>query len=439
MKKTTGASLACLIAMQFMNQHSAAQEPPLQPTGYFDRSEVILVWDDGTRTGARIQEQNIKLKFNYQGFNFGDRITGAEQVISDTARSFSGRQFDVISGDFNDDNMADYLYSCTAGDDSLHLVLATRTTTLNYTERRLHKFDGRILPGKNLVAGDLDGDGLTEFITGYREFGNEKARIAVFGFDDEFQVRYMSAIEDITGRKMFAADLCDLDGDGGDELVVGYEEEADPTVYTLRVFDFDAGFNPVPKATLHPALPFNSNSFGQVTITGVDYDGDGTDELVLAFNKNELDQPNNPDTYLYPAEVSDDPGTLAEDPLERITFHADKQVSGRFNYGHIWQILLKQGDLNGDGTPEVLLGCYGGLEIFNVSSGHEITYLDRENEVPGYEENLPSVNYFDVADMTGDDHEDVVGISHHYSGEPGGEQSFTISIVGFDDELGSVR
>jgi hypothetical protein len=434
-----GIFLAWLLPVISLNMSSAAQEPPLQPTGLFDRSEIILVWDDGTRLGARILEQNIKLKFNYQGYDFGERITGAGKSISDTARSFSDRQFDVISGDFNDDNMADYLYSYTADGDSLHLVLATRTIALNYNERKLFKFDGRFLRGKNLVNGDLDGDGLTEFVAGYRDFDSETARVAVFGFDDEFRIQYRSAIEDITGKEMFAIDLCDLDGDGDDELVLGYEEDDDPTVYTLRVYDFDSGFNPVPKATLNPALPFHSSDFGHVTITGVDYNNDGKDELVLAFNKNELDQPHNPDTYLYPAEVTDDPVTTGEDPLEMITFHADKEMSGRYNYGHIWQILLKSGDLNGDGSPEVLLGCYGGLEIFNISSGHEISYIDRPNEVLGYDEDLPSVNYFDVADMTGDDHDDVVGVGHYHSGGPNAVQSFTINIVEFDDELGSER
>lgn len=101
-----------------------------------------------------------------------------------TGQSYDRRQFDIISGDFNDDNMAYYLYSYTAEGDSLHLVLANRSTELNYTSRTLHRFYSSILEGKNLIAGDLDRDGLGEFVVGYRTFDDNLARLAVMGFDD---------------------------------------------------------------------------------------------------------------------------------------------------------------------------------------------------------------------------------------------------------------
>jgi hypothetical protein len=125
----------------------------------FDRSEVIMVWDEGTTNGARILEQNRKLKFNYQGMDYGERMIGAEKVVSDTTLSFSRRQFDLITGDFNGDNMADYLYSHSGKADTLNLVLARRGKTLHYTGKHRYTFDGRVLLGKNLILGDLDGDG----------------------------------------------------------------------------------------------------------------------------------------------------------------------------------------------------------------------------------------------------------------------------------------
>ncbi len=417
-----------------------AQDPPLQPTGLFDRSEIILVWDEGnSQFGAKINERNLKLKFNYQGFDQGERLTGGEKVVSDTVMSFDRRQFDIISGDFNDDNMADYLYSYTADGDSLHLVLANRSTELNYTSRTLYRVDGRVLEGKNLIGGDLDGDGLAEFVVGFRTFDDDLARLAVMGFDDNFDITFYSAIEDLPAGDNFVVDLADVDGDGEDELVVGYEDQANQTDYYLKVYDFSDSFQPVPAAELSPVLPFDANQFGAATLTGVDYNGDGKEELVLALTKNESDAPNNPDTYLFTAEVTDKPEVAGNDPLEMIRFYGDKGVTGRFNFGLNWQILLKSGDLNNDGVAEIVLGCQSGAEIFNVFADHQLEYLDRQNEVLSFAEYLPSVNYFDVADMTGDDRADIVAVNHYFNGGPVGVQGFNFSIVRFDSLLNSTR
>jgi hypothetical protein len=417
-----------------------AQEPPLKSTGYFDRSEIILVWDEGnSQYGARINERNLKLKFNYQGFDQGERLTGGEKVVGDTVQSYDRRQFDVISGDFNDDQMADYLYSYTADGDSLHLVLANRSMELSYTSRKLYRFNGRILEGKNLIDGDLDGDGLGEFVVGFRTFDNNLARLAIMGFDENFNIEYYNALENLPAGDNFVVDLCDVDGDGDDELVVGYEDDNNPVEFILEVYDFDGGFNPAAATELSLDLPFNANDFGAAALTGLDYNMDGKEELVLALTKNELDQPNNPDTYLFTAEVTDDTGTAAEDPLEMIEFFGDKGITGRFNYGLNWQILLKSGDLNNDGNREIVLGCYGGAEIFNVYSDHQLEYLDRQNEVLGYAEYLPAVNYFDVADMTGDDRADIVAVNHYFNNGPDGVQGFNVTIVQFDSLLNSSR
>src|SRR5210317_943949 len=88
--------ILALIFLAGISNQLGAQEPPLQPTGLFDRSEVIMVWDEGTTNGAKVLEQNLKLKFNYQGFEEGERLLGAGKVVSDTTVSFSKRQIDLI-------------------------------------------------------------------------------------------------------------------------------------------------------------------------------------------------------------------------------------------------------------------------------------------------------------------------------------------------------
>lgn len=100
----------CLSLLSGINIQLQSQVPPLKLTGLLDRSEVIMLWDEGSTNGARILEQNRKLKFTYQDFEYGERMIGTEKVVSDTTLSFSRRQFVLITGDFKGDNMADYRF-----------------------------------------------------------------------------------------------------------------------------------------------------------------------------------------------------------------------------------------------------------------------------------------------------------------------------------------
>ncbi len=399
---------------------------------------MILVWDEGSTNGAKIVEQNLKLKFNYQGLDEGDRLLGAEKLYSDTTWSFSKRQIDIVAGDFNGDNMADYLYSLTGRADTLYLVLARRGRTLNYPIKQMYQHEGRVLEGKNLILGDLDGDGLNEFVVGFRPFDENMAQVAIFGFDSNFEIELLDVIEMGVSTDDFLVDLGDLDGDGDDELVMGYFNDGLGEDYFLQVYDFGSDFLPIAKEALKLDLIFPAGDFGGKALAAADFDDDGLDELVIGFTINTSDAPNNPDTYIYTASVMDDPDTTPVDSLEMIYFYKDSYVTGTFNYNSSWDILLKSGDLNGDGRLEVLLGCHSGVRIFKGVEDDSLEYHGQSN-VNGFADNLPSVNYFDVADITGDDRDDIIAVNHFFDNGPVGEQGFSWSMFQFDSTFRSTR
>ena len=420
--------LACIqLLLLFSILPAGGQEPPLKPTGYFDRSEIILVWDEGTTNGAKVRENNLKLRFNYQGFDLGERFTGGGQVVSDTFESHASRQIDLVSGDFNGDRMADYLYTKAGRADSLHLVLAYRSMTLHYGHRQTLKFPGKVLEGKHLEEGDLDGDGISEFATAYLSMADNTGNVALFGLDED-SLKVLDTLRESTSKNDLVLSLCDLDGNGDDELVLGYTLPQSPGNYKLKIFDFEGGNAPVEKYSGDFDLGSMDGEFSTVALTGVDLDGNGREEIVIAFTRNEHDQPNNPDTYLFTG------GTGGA--LDAFAINYDQVTAGRYNYGGGWQITLKSGDLNGDSIPDVLLGCYRGVEIFQPAGHNGLEYRGSAN-INGFQQHISSVNYFDVADVTGDDLDDIVAVNHFFSYDPNGYQSFSIRIVQYDSTFRS--
>lgn len=71
---------------------------------------------------------------------------------------------------------------------------------------------------------------------GYRPFDEELAYVAVFGFDGDFKIELITKIEGSAVTKFFVVDLADLDGNGDDELIMGYMESLDSEDYMLRVW-----------------------------------------------------------------------------------------------------------------------------------------------------------------------------------------------------------
>lgn len=125
--------------------------------------------------------------------------------------------------------------------------------------------------GVEVAAGDLDGDGAAEIITGtglgggpqvrvFDGYGNEKFTPGFFAFDSKFR-----------GGVTVAA--CDLNGDGSSEIVVGSGSGAAAHV---RVFD-RSGY---PQAV--DFRPFSNREQGGVAIACANVDGGRTEELITA-------------------------------------------------------------------------------------------------------------------------------------------------------------
>ncbi len=316
-------------AMAIFPINAMSQDGPLTPTGFIHRSEIMLIYDEIYQgKTATINEQGLKLRKDYEAADIKESLSPREKSTC-ACGSYDNRHIDAISGDFNGDETAEYLYTSSGENDSLRVTLVSVDSALKSMGRTDYRINGTSVAGKNLVWGDVNGDHLAEFALAYKEFGSQTIKIGIFAINADLSIMPLDVIDDITVKDLLTLDFGDFDGDKNDELVVGFHSDVPSENYYLKVYDFGNNSELIPEKLTPLNLPQNSNGNCTAALMAIDYDGDEKDEIVIAFGRNESDNPNNDDTYIYTGDVSDDNATADVDVLEKINlFHSREFPTG---------------------------------------------------------------------------------------------------------------
>ncbi len=414
-----------------------SQDGPLTPTGFIHRSEVMLIYDEIYQgKTATINEQGLKLRKDYEAADLKESLSAREKS-SRAYGSYDNRHIDAIGGDFNGDETAEYIYTSTGKNDSLRVTLVSVDSALQPEVRVDYKINGTSVPGKNLVWGDVNGDHLAEFALAYKEFGTGMIKIGIFTISENFQIMPLDIIDDIAVKDLLTMDFGDFDGDNNDELVVEFHSDVPSENHYMKVYDFDSNSKILPKNLTPLNLPQNSHGNCTATLIATDYDGDNKDEIVMAFGRNESDNPNNDDTYLYTCDVSDDNATPGVDMLEKINIYSQQGISDRLSHGECSVLLLKSGDLNGDGKKDIILATSNGIRVYDVLANNLLEDqfdLSRAGSHEDAADNAP--NFLEIADMTGDGKDEVIMADNFRSLEPDGTQYFTLNVYQYDSVFG---
>ena len=136
-----------------------------------------------------------------------------------------------------------------------------------------HKF------GVNVVCGDIDGDGSDEIITGAGPGAVFGPHVRAFNYDGSGSVNPVSGVSFFAyGTPKWGVNVAagDIDGDGYDEIVSGAGPGA---VYGPHVRGWNVDGGSVSPMSGVSFLAYGTNKFG-VNVTCGDIDGDGMDEIV---------------------------------------------------------------------------------------------------------------------------------------------------------------
>jgi hypothetical protein len=193
-----------------------------------------------------------------------DGLTGAEiRSFFAYAPAFVGGVF-VAAGDINGDGFDDIITGVGSG--GPHVKVFDGQTGAEI--RSFFAFGPGFTGGVRVAAGDVNGDGLADIITGAGPGAGP--HVKVFDGLTSAEIRSFFAYDPSFTGGVFV-DAGDIDGDGFDDIVTG----ADRGPAHVKVMSGATG------ETLHSFFAFEASFMGGVRVAAGDINGDGFDDIIV--------------------------------------------------------------------------------------------------------------------------------------------------------------
>ena len=238
----------------------------------------------------------------------------------------------LLSADLDSDGWDDLVVGSPGGD-SVFLIYGPNTTSLGSADEwtAVSNGDG---PGVSLASGDTNGDGKVDLLIGSESAGEVYVLLGPPGAGS-----LSSSDATVSGSGGFGAEVAwvDLQADGYDDLLTSSPHSGEGVVSLFA--------GPVTSSTSSPDAKisgYNATLAGQTlrgAVLGLDSDGDGQDEIVVAsldWSLTSEEQALHFDPFT---------GSLSADDADNVLSNADDTVEA-----------LASGDLDGDGYADLVLG-----------------------------------------------------------------------------------
>lgn len=406
--RTTALLLGLLLALPFATHGQSTGHPFAELVGKtIESNNLFLLWQEGPTDANRQVYQKV---YRY-------RAEGVQPVLEGTPRAFDNRpatgnvQMTVATGRFNEDPYDDVVAAWEGAGQTIELLIPHfDTTDVMWKERTRLTVEGPVIPTGGYVAGrilletgDLDGDGLDEFVLVYQG-ADRRIHLHVYDTDgtlapDQKAAVVVAGVPALSLSAFTPADVAvaDLDGDGQDEIVVAHiHPDGGPDgrwTLSFSTYRFDGG-NTLNLLGRHltfqdpsPVIPHTQMQFAMEAGRFMD---EPHETLVFAWSFNAS---SNNDTFVYLMEYVPGDGTFT------VHDRAERNAAGMHPLG------LAAGDITGDGRAEVVLAASNFVAAFTV--GDDLTFTQRFNV--GYEHTAGSTyDYVAVADVDQDLRAEVI-------------------------------
>jgi hypothetical protein len=372
-------------------------------SGYFGTS----VSGAGDVNGDGFQDVIVGAYNNSRAYIYygGNSMDGTSDVtLSDEGDNHFGYSVSG-AGDVDGDGFADvitgeYAYNSSTGKSCVFFGSSSMDSIVDVT--MIGEETGNTFGNAVSGAGDVNGDGYDDLMVAAMNYNSATGRVYIY-----FGSKSIDSIADVilTGDTLTdsygwsIAGAGDVNGDGFDDVIVG---NCYHNLSTGRAYLYFGGKD----MDNNPDLIFNgeaiSNYLGYSVSCAGDVNGDGYDDVIIGAYQNNS---NTGCAYIYYGGSTMD--NLADITLkgEGTKYYFGCSVSGA-------------GDVNGDGYDDVIVGAFG----YNSYEGRTYIYYGGTNM-----DNLADVimtgestkNYFGLpvssaGDVNGDGYDDVIVSAYHY-------------------------
>jgi hypothetical protein len=292
----------------------------------------------------------------------GEIITGAGPGAGPHVRAFDGATHALVAdflpygtsfgggvrvatGDVNSDGLADIITGGGPGAGPHVKVFDGRT---NAEVMSFFAYATGFGGGVYVAAGDVDGDGRADIITGAGEGAPGHVKVFSGSTGEELASFFAYGPEFLGGVRVAAGDV---NGDGLADIITGAGPGAGPHV---KVFDGRT------QAEVNSFLAYDAGFAGGVFVAAGDVDGDGKAEVITGTDAGP--------THVKVFDAAFD-GAIADDSVA--------ELRSFFAYpGFLGGVRVAAGDVNGDGLADIIAGAGPGagphVKIFDGASNQEI-------------------------------------------------------------------
>lgn len=295
-----------------------------------------------------------------------------------------------------------------------------------------------------IVPGDYNGNGKEEFVLSF--IGEDKhLNIKLYGSDGN-NIELIAAIknEDLSGNSTdmmrFSVISGDFSNDGKDEIaLIHYDEGNDPGSESglyIRFYDYDgSAIVPKEKNILFSEDFITQSQFSlhkiEIVACAVPGYGERQDLIAVALTAMHNSSPNYDDTFLQLVK----PGLN----LESIIFDADKQETGYNNPNFLPSIALASGDINDNGSAELVYIRSGSYELYSTDGDLN---MDRQTtggfttvSGSGKDEIKDSYDYIKITNLDETPGKELIVVKNIYSDdwENPFPQGFALNVYGVTD------
>lgn len=447
------------VAILFTSLFSQQETDPL--TGKEDlagSSEFMMIWSQVPDGGTSNKNSYQKIYDYLKPLNDQDLFPIDQRVIANQRHSVGGdstvaqsNQIDVATGDFNADGYADVVGGWQGRDSTIiiwvpqinHISLSWEEATILKSENKLYSASPWSSGYFRLATGDFDGDGVDEFVLVYHGT-DEKIHIETFDTDSTLIPQRVGSYIDedlpIEPSGLIALDIAvaDFNLDGRDELVLTSRDADGGTggvwaIY-VKVLELNNGssYQLTQKARkIVMDEPVFDNSVVKpinLAITTGDYDLDTIDEIGLVFSFYKSNEENSDDTYLFMMKVNPDLSSI-DIPL------ADGVSSRKNNGGQIESLSIASGDVNGDGSDELVYMIGPSFYVYGADS---LLHPQYKIEDGGYGGQLDyySNRFIGVADVDQNGRAEIIIVKNTDKDQI---QQFKISVLEVDQYFSKIE